>query len=86
MTLLKRWSEGTGVCCALSCCLQRSSWAEAQQILATSAGEGGNDLLGNKRQTGHQKLKAGNLALVHNPTLLPFEVKAMCHECTWLQP
>ncbi|CAL5218970.1 g724 [Coccomyxa viridis] len=32
----------------------------------TLTGEGGNNLLGDKRQNGHQELKAGNLALVGN--------------------
>ena len=29
-------------------------------------GQGGNDLLGNRKQTGHQELVRGNLALVSN--------------------
>lgn len=31
-----------------------------------AAGEGGNDLLGTRKQTGEQKLLRGNLALVGN--------------------
>ena len=33
-------------------------------VCMCATGQGGNDLLGNRKQTGHQELVRGNLALV----------------------
>ena len=45
-----------------------------------NAGQGGNDLLGNRKQTGDQKLVAGNLALVSALPQLIFDPLSACSQ------
>lgn len=50
-------------------CLIAHSQRETRCVVSAVAGEGGNDLLGNKRQRESQQLKRGNKALLANAAL-----------------